>query len=332
MPKTGFVIHNGIKQVFTTGPQTGNPVVNGYSINGVLQGPTVDYNQPFIEDSIETIYANGVNWRRKYEDQTICAAECNAPFFKSVVAVCDNPNQRIFNLLNLGVNSTITPNTRVESSLNDNFTPLLDATTFSNVTTNGYYTLDLTDTGVLRGTTIYFRLVNLCSNNSTSLPSDIKSAVCDTPTKIPTTLELLYVDYPDQLNQGEGYLSVYEVVGTPGTVITFQVTRKTQTGKGGNARYTFSDLADSTLNNVDFGANNVGSIKTFTIPSSGAFHFTTQATARAGAAPIYDYDTGIYYSESSIEIELEVKDMIESDEPLLPQGTITIAAELVEQW
>jgi len=106
MAKTGFIIHNGIKQVFTTGPSSGNPVVNGYSINGVLQGPTVNYNQSFVEGSVESIYAGGALWVRKYEDQVNCPVDnCAQPDFSS--KILPNCSTKVFTLRN--INYTVAP-------------------------------------------------------------------------------------------------------------------------------------------------------------------------------------------------------------------------------
>lgn len=178
MPKTGFVIHNGIKQVFTTGPQTGNPVVNGYAINGTLQGPTVNYNQSFVEGSVETLSAGGQVWVRVKEDQTQCAPDCNAPTFSNISQNCST---NVFTLTSTNVNASTTPNTRIEVSTN-NFSTILATFNRSNSNGNNNYSVDLSSLGIIRGTTIYFRLVNLCvydSVNATSQPSEVKTITCE---------------------------------------------------------------------------------------------------------------------------------------------------------
>lgn len=174
MAKTGFIINSGIKQIFTTGPSTGNSVVNGYAINGVLQGPTVNYNQSFVEGSTETVSAGGQIWRRKFEDQTVCAVDCNAPNFTSVIPNC---NTNIFTLTSTNVNTAISPNTRIEVSIN-NFNTILATFNRSNTTGNNVYSIDLSGLGIIRGTLINFRLVNLC-NGANSQPSIIINATCE---------------------------------------------------------------------------------------------------------------------------------------------------------
>jgi hypothetical protein len=195
MSKTGFIIHKGIQQIFTTGPFQGSTVVNGYSINGVLQGPTVNHNQPFIEGSVEIISANNILWRRKYEDQTQCATDCNAPVLSSVVSNCST---NTFTLVNSNVNTSISPSTIVEVSLNPTGFPVAQRyTQTSNTNGNNTYNIDITSLGIVRGTTIYFRLINLCNNGTIeSFPSNIISTICASepppppPPPPPTTVRL----------------------------------------------------------------------------------------------------------------------------------------------
>lgn len=175
MAKTGFVIHNGIKQIFTSGPSSGNPVVNGYAINGTLQGPTVNYAQSFVVNSLETISAGGRVWVRKEEDQTKCAPDCNAPTVSTLVKDCST---NIFTVTSTNVNATNSPNTRVEVSTN-NFATILSTFNRSNSNGTNNYNIDLSNSGIVRGTTIYFRLVNLCSPTLSSSPSSIVSDSCE---------------------------------------------------------------------------------------------------------------------------------------------------------
>lgn len=204
MARTGFVINSGIKQIFTTGPSTGNSVVNGYAINGVLQGPTVNHNQSFIEGSVETISAGSQIWRRKFEDQSICAAECNSPVLStSIIKNCDT---NVFTLTNTNVNATASPNTRIEVSI-DNFSTILTTFNRSNTNGNNVYNIDLNSLGIIKGTNISFRLTNLCPTVN-SQPSNIASTICEfippppPPPPPPTTVRLtwsvgLYGGYND---------------------------------------------------------------------------------------------------------------------------------------
>lgn len=194
MAKTGFVINNGIKQIFTTGPSTGNSVVNGYAVNGVLQGPTVNYNQSFVEGSVEIISAGGGQlWRRRFEDQTICAIDCNSPLLFNISLNCDT---NIFILTSTNINAAISPNTRIEVSL-DNFNTILTTFNRSNINGDNNYSIDLSTLGIIRGTEIYFRLVNLCSSTISSLPSNVAIGICSStvvppPPPPPTTVRLNY--------------------------------------------------------------------------------------------------------------------------------------------
>jgi hypothetical protein len=167
-------------------------VVNGYSINGVLQGPTVNHNQPFIEGSVESINANNTLWRRKFEDQTQCATDCNAPVLLSVVSNCST---NTFTLVNSNVNILISPSTIIEVSLSPTGFPFTQRYTRNNTNGNNTYSIDITSLGIIPGTTIYFRLINLCNNGTIeSSPSNIISSLCVsccapsfTVTRTPTT-------------------------------------------------------------------------------------------------------------------------------------------------
>lgn len=190
MAKTGFVIHNGIKQIFTSGPSSGNPVVNGYAINGTLQGPTVNYAQSFVVNSLETISAGGRVWVRKEEDQTKCAPDCNAPTVSTLVKDCST---NIFTVTSTNVNATNSPNTRIEVST-DNFATILSTFNRSNSNGTNNYNIDLSNSGIVRGTTIYFRLVNLCSPTLSSSPSSIVSGSCEVVSCCTPTLNGVSID------------------------------------------------------------------------------------------------------------------------------------------
>lgn len=177
MPKSGFVIHSGIKQVFTTGPSTGNTVVNGYAINGALQGPTVNYAQSFVAGTLDTINAGSQVWRRRYVDQTQCAQDCNAPILDSVTTNCTT---MVFTLVNKGVNATLSPSTRVEVSLFSNFSTILGNSIKNNTNGDNTYALSLSSFNIVSNTPVYFRLINLCGSESNieSVPSNVIEATC----------------------------------------------------------------------------------------------------------------------------------------------------------
>jgi hypothetical protein len=197
MSKTGFIIHKGIQQIFTTGPFQGSTVVNGYSINGVLQGPTVNHNQSFVEDLIENIYIEVTNttFSRKFEDQTQCATDCNAPVLSSVVSNCST---NTFTLVNSNVNTSISPSTIIEVSLSPTGFPVTQRYTRNNTNGNNTYNIDITSLGIIPGTTIYFRLINLCNNGTIeSFPSNIISTICasEPPPPPPKTTVRLNWDF-----------------------------------------------------------------------------------------------------------------------------------------
>ena len=177
MPKSGFVIHSGIKQVFTTGPSTGNSVVNGYAINGALQGPTVNYAQSFVAGTIDTINAGSQVWKRRYVDQTQCAQDCNAPILDSVTTNCTT---MVFTLVNKGVNATLSPSTRVEVSLFSNFSSILGSSSNTNTDGDNTYAFPLSSFNIVSNTPVYFRLVNICGSESIieSNPSNVIEATC----------------------------------------------------------------------------------------------------------------------------------------------------------
>jgi hypothetical protein len=215
MSKTGFITHKGIQQVFTTGPSQGSTVVNGYSINGVLQGPTVNHNQPFIEGSVESINANNTLWRRKFEDQTQCAIDCNAPVLSSVVSNCST---NTFTLVSSNVNTSISPSTIIEVSLSPTGFPFLQRYTRNNTNGNNTYNVDITSLGIIRGTTIYFRLINLCNNgNIESSPSNILSSLCisccaPTFTVTQTPITALFTGTTDELTFNLNYGACSNIV------------------------------------------------------------------------------------------------------------------------
>ena len=56
MAKTGYVINQGIQQVFTSGPFSGSLVTSSYSLNNSLVGPIIDTRQSFISGTLDIIY------------------------------------------------------------------------------------------------------------------------------------------------------------------------------------------------------------------------------------------------------------------------------------
>jgi hypothetical protein len=117
-------------------------------------------------------------------DQTQCAIDCNAPVLSSISSNCDT---NVFTLVNSNVNASATPSTIVEVSLSPTGFPVTQRyTQTGNVDGNNTYNVNISSLGIIPGTTIYFRLINLCNGGTIeSAQSNALSSVCTPPPIVP---------------------------------------------------------------------------------------------------------------------------------------------------
>jgi hypothetical protein len=180
MARNGIIIHKGIQQVFTSGaPGTR---VSGYDIDGnIFSGVpvNVNFNESFSNFSGAILRTASGVYTRNYYDPKNCAPECNTPNLASITKNC---NSNTFTLLSTGVRINESPSTRIEVSRFSDFSSLITSSTRNNTTTgNNSYSINLSSFNIIPGTTIYFRLINICdaSRNIESTTSNILSSVCE---------------------------------------------------------------------------------------------------------------------------------------------------------
>lgn len=189
MAKTGYIIYNGIKQVFTSGTSVGAVVNPAFS-------------QTF--GTATNILAGGVIFQRKILDYTKCALECNIPDFRFAQLSEDN------NTLHVRLQNIVGTATIEMSVFPD----------FRNVSISQNTTVLVTNLDVREYTatqTFYVRAYNTCSPNNTSNYTEVKSA-----TKVPPPVTAPTLTITGTYHEGTDYtLETFKIEGPAGAVVSY---------------------------------------------------------------------------------------------------------------
>lgn len=225
MAKTGYVINQGIQQVFTSGPFSGSLVTSSYSLNNSLVGPIIDTRQSFISGTLDIIYNCSSIYNRYFLDPYNCPTSgCPQPIMLSAtVQNCSSYDYKYEVVYNYVSSSAYVPTTKIEYSTTSDFSSNTGSVTYDNtLTTQLPINVSTLSPTPIATTLVYFRALNNCIGSLSSSYSNIISASCTLPT-ICCTPTLNGVS----ANAGVLYVSWTLGTGTCDTVNAVTVQRST---------------------------------------------------------------------------------------------------------
>lgn len=182
MANSGYVLHKGIEQVFTSGPYAGSVVTSSYSNENGILGPIVNQNQSFTVGSVESLYpCVGLVFNRRVLDLINCFLDVAQPTVNSFTSNCF-PYDGKFNFTYTPNGSSATiPYTIVEYGIDPTFA-ITSSVIINNAgtipTTIDVHTLP---SFPIQTTLVYFRAYNSGSTGFTSSYSPTLSSNCLPP-------------------------------------------------------------------------------------------------------------------------------------------------------
>ncbi len=181
MANSGYITSSGIQQVFTSGPYLGSVVTSSYGNSG----PTVNFSQPFISGTTDSISPCSTTYFRYYQDLISCPINgCTPPILISANRIDCIGTDPIY-IVPYNSSSTSALYTVIKYSTDPSFLTNSGSQIYNNsspVSLNvDVSTLPLQPTAY---TTVYFQAYNSCSSGLTSSLSNIVTASC-TATVLP---------------------------------------------------------------------------------------------------------------------------------------------------
>jgi hypothetical protein len=307
--RTGYIINEGIDQVFTSGPAgiLGTIVTSSYSNGSNTFGPSIDYNIQFISGTIDTITPCNVQYYRYYEDPILCSnSGCPQPILTSVTANCNPYNYAYSISYNFISSSEYVPSSSVEYSTSSDFSFNTGSQLYDN-TQQIQLPVDISDLDLLPlpTTLVYFKVKNLCIDNISSSYSNVLSASCSsTPPAQRSTVTIT-----DNNQTFPGSETIFRVNGSPGSVINYSTS---QINSGLNGAYIEMFDQFGVQYSIDSYDTRSGTI---TIPSSGQMSLTINYVANGTNSP----------NSNNVSMVLTFLDSSNTGEPLSPDGSMYLS-------
>lgn len=200
MANNGYISSSGIDQTFTTGPYSGSIVTSSYSSGSVLNGPNINFNQPFISGSdsptgsvdydpsaVNILSPCGTLFQRYFNDPINCLlpVSCIVPTMLSAEPVdCGNPRNK-FHWVYLDSGSIDAEKTIIEFSTYLDFSQNTGSLTVINPTSSIQISTLSLPVRPFNTQPLYIRAFNSCSIGAYSTPSNIVTSSCFTPYQPP---------------------------------------------------------------------------------------------------------------------------------------------------
>ena len=196
MANSGYITSSGIQQVFTSGPYSGSAVTSGYGSSG----PTVNFSQPFISGTRDSLSPCNTTYFRYYQDPINCPPNgCTPPILTSANRIDCIGTDPIY-IVPYNSSSTSALYTVIKYSTDPSFLTNSGSQVYDN---SSMFNLNI-DISTLpfqpvAYTTVYFQAYNSCSNGFTSSLSNMVSASC-TVTELPEP-EPFFITMVNNTNQ-----------------------------------------------------------------------------------------------------------------------------------